>query len=191
LIWLTHTEERGNHKSEDAPYAVVVGQETRPRQHADAGHEGQLEEELHHARNEHGPGQRECGLVEKLHPVDGARDQREVEKHRRERRHGKTRIAVQHRTREAGERNEEEVRESDADHLGGERHLLRHPEESRREHQRDHGGTHHGDRRDRKQRRTEDAAHGIHQLLHLGHAARGLVLRKHRHEGLRERTLGE
>jgi hypothetical protein len=184
-------EQRRQHQPEDAPHSLVPDVEARPRQHADAGHERCLEHELDDPRQQHRPGQREHRLRDVPRADQRARDQRQVEEHRREGRYGETRVAVQHRAGETGHRDEEQVGEGDADQLAGQLQLGRNLRKARREHQRDHRRSEHHQRGHGEQPRAEHPRDRIDQRLDLALRARGAVLGEHRHEGLREGALGE
>jgi hypothetical protein len=59
-----YAQRRGRHEREDAPHAVVLRIPERPRPHADALEERELECELQDAAHEHRPRERHHGLLE-------------------------------------------------------------------------------------------------------------------------------
>ena len=195
-----HAEQRRRHLPQHAVHAVVPPRlhearwrEGQARHHADGAQRRNLHHELQHAADHHPGSQRIDRLdtpgAELRHQQPGRGDHRHVEQHRRGRRHRETPPGVQRAGRQGHQRHEADVGEHPARHAHcGGAALVRQA----------------GREQPHQRRRTENADDaGQHQRpqQHRGHcvdeAVRRLVAvarprgRQQRHEGLRERALGE
>ncbi len=115
-----HAEQRRHHQRHHLAHPGMGQIPARPGHQVQAIEEGQLEEELHQTRREHSPGQGVRRLGKVRSREQGCADQADVEKHGRERGHGKAPVAVEHRTAHTGQRYQHQVGERDANQAGSE-----------------------------------------------------------------------
>ena len=87
--------------------------------------ERQLQRELQHAAGEHRPGEHQHRRVEAVGEERGADDERDVQQHRRERRHREAAPGIEDARGQRHQRDEDDVGEGDAQHRHGQLELAR------------------------------------------------------------------
>ncbi len=107
---------------------------------------------------------------------------RQIQQHRGEGRGGEASIGIKDAGRHADQRDEQNVREGDAQHRDREVVLL--ASEARGQCVHDKRRGQHTHQRYDKQHQTEDAGHPVHKFANLFSGVAGLVLAEHRHERL-------
>ena len=195
-----HAQQRRRHLPEDAVHALVgpgAAQRRRPqpqaRQHADASQRRHLHRQLQHAADHHPDRQRidrpQPPSLELRPQQPGGGDHAQVQQHRRGGRHHEMLPRIQDARRQRHQRHAADVREHQPGHhhrglLAVGRQARGHrPDQHRRA---DHAqGTH------RHQRPQQHGGHRIDQRLRLLVTLGGPRSGQDRHEGLRERALGE
>ena len=164
----------------------------RTRQQAQPYQRRQLHQQLHDAGREHAPGQRLDRLVHPRRQQHGSGDQRDVEQGRSQRGHQEAVEGVQDSARKRGQRNQQDVGKGNPQHAGGEVELgppLEQP--ARREDGQDGRRGEHADRGDHQQDRHQRAGDVVDEVAQGARVAARAHLGQHRHEGQRERALGE
>ena len=160
------------------------------RQQSRAPQPGQLQRELQDAGGEHAPAERVGRLVEQGRAPQHGRDQREVEQRGGDRRQREAPDGVEHAAGHGGERDEQDVREGQAQQVGGERGAAVAGEaEARREGPDQQRRGQHADGGDAEQDRAERAGGGVDQRAQV-RGAPFAGLDEHRHESLGESALG-
>ena len=118
-------ERRRRHEQQHAAHARVRKVEPPARQQAEPREERDLKGELQHAADEHRPGEHQHRRIEMLGKEHRADDERDVEQRRRDRRDRKAVPGVENAGRERDQRDEQDVREGDAQQLHRKRELAR------------------------------------------------------------------
>ncbi len=184
-------EDRRQHQPEHPAHALVaeVDLQARPQPQPPQGRPQQRP--LRQAGQEHAPGQRVFGHFEVPGQPQHRGDHRQVVQHRGEGRQAETADAVEDGASQGRHRDEGQVGEGDAQHVGRQRHLLGVLAGEQQEQPGDPGRKQHAQAGDHRHRRQQGAGDVVQEVLQRRPVAALVQLRQHRHEGRRERTLGE
>ena len=193
-----HAQQRRRHLRQEARHAGVRPGRTQQRraqpdvrQNPDAAQRRHLDRQLQHTAQQHAGGQR----VDRLQPPapelrrqpPAGSDHRQVEQHRRGRRHGKALPRVQNAGRQRHQRDETDVGKHPARHQHRRVELLQagghQPHDDRRRH--------HAQRTGQGQGPEQHGGHRIDQRARCGVAVAGTCRRQDGHESLRKRTFAE
>jgi hypothetical protein len=188
-------EHRRPHQPHD-PADLRVGQRgaqvgADPRQHPEPHQRGHLQRELRDPAGDHAGRERVDRRVEPRRQQQRGRDERQVQQHRREGRHRESAPGVQDARRQRDHRDQQDVGEHPAGHHHAGLECAR-PVLQTRGHRPDQRRR--GDdpgRRDCDQGPEQHRGDMVDERSHRGLVARFARAREDRHEGLRERALGE
>ena len=147
--------------------------------------------ELGNTGNQHPPGQRHGRLTHEWRQQQRRTNQREVEQYRRESRHGEAVPGIEHTAGKGGERDQQQVRKGEPQHVGRQRQLGRITPEAGRKEPHQPRRSEHRQGGYQCQYGKETPGHRIKQLAYFAFAATSGVLGKHRNKGLVESPFGK
>ena len=186
-----HAKNRRAHLLENAVYPGVREIHLGPRQHADAAQIRQLKRQLRHAAGKHRPAQRQHWRVEIRRQQGGKHNKADVQQGGGKGRNGKLPPGVQHAAGQRGQRNQQDIRKSDAQQGDGEGKLVAIAAKAWRRQINHPGRRQHAQRRHRRQRQRQHAGHIGQQRARGVFALFFFVFGQHRHKSLRERAFGK
>ena len=118
-------------------------------------------------------------------------DQTDVQKSRCYRRQGEVAVSIQHRAGHRRQCDEQQIREGDAQHVGGELELARIVGKTWRKQQHNQRRGKNAQQRQKTEETSQSAGDIGNQLTHILLCALMPGFRQHRHEGLGERPFGK
>jgi hypothetical protein len=180
-----------SHRRQHAPRAGIGKGERGPREHAEPDQRSHLERELGDAAYEHAPRERHDRRIDMRREEQRSGDDCQIEQHRSERRDRKAPVDVEHAAGKRRQRDEEDVRKHDADHLGGQLDLARCLGEAAREQIHEPRRRQHAEQRDEQQDKREQRPDPTDQRARRIDAALPMIFGEDRHERLRKRAFGE
>ena len=115
-----HTEQGGNHQRQDTFHACIAAVPLGPGYQIQAIQRGQLKQQLDNPGQKDTPRQCKYRLFEPGRGHQRGKNQRDIEKYRRQGRYREAAVAVQDSAAEAGHGNQHEIGKGNADQVCGE-----------------------------------------------------------------------